>query len=235
MDKICAICGEPITDNQQYHQDTANNYYHDDCVADSDDFFICPDCNTVYPTDDEVAINDGDYFVCQTCAESYYIQCDDCGRYFSTDNIINVEDDRYCQDCLDSQIDCGNIDTCGCCGDYFYTENMHWNDYDGCYYCYNCRDDDDDLIRSYHDNPSLVMFPDTNEPHFGIELEVDGGDSPDDLATALRDILTNHAYFMHDGSLDNGVEIITQPHTLDGFYKLPWDEDLDTCKDRNFK
>ena len=79
------------------------------------------------------------------------------------------------------------------------------------------------------------MFPDTNEPHFGIELEVDNRDSPDDLASTLRDILTNHAYFMHDGSLDNGVEIITQPHTLDEFYKLPWDKVLDTCKDRNFR
>ena len=234
MDKICAICGEPITDNQLYHRDKYGDYYHDDCVADSDDFFICPDCSTVYPADDEVAIDGGEFFVCQTCAERYYIQCDDCGRYFSSNNIIKVEDDRYCQGCLDSQIDRGNIDTCGNCGDYFYTENMHWSDYDDCYYCYNCRDDDD-LIRSYHDNPSLVMFPDTNEPHFGIELEVDNGDSPNDLATALRDILTNHAYFMHDGSLDNGVEIITQPHTLDEFYKLPWDKVLDTCKDRNFR
>ena len=235
MDKICAICGEPITDDQQYHQDNDGNYYHDDCVADSDDFFICSDCNTVYPIDDEVAIDGGEFFVCQTCADNYYIRCDDCGQYFSSDNIIKVEDDRYCQGCLDNQIDRGNIDTCANCGDYFYTENMHYDEYNDCYYCYNCRDDDDDLIRDYHDNPSLVMFPDTNEPHFGIELEVDGGDSPNDLATALRDILTNHAYFMHDGSLDNGVEIITQPHTLDEFYKLPWDKVLDTCKDMNFK
>ena len=234
MDKFCAICGEPITDDQLYHQDNDGNYYHDDCIADSDDFFICPDCDTVYPIDDEVAINGGDYFVCITCAESNYTKCYDCGNYFSSNNITRVEDDYYCQDCLDNQIDRGNIDTCGDCGDYFYTENMHWSDYDECYYCYNCRDDDE-LIRSYHDNPSLVMFPPTNEPHFGIELEVDNGDSPNDLASSLRDILTNHAYFMHDGSLDNGVEIIAQPHTLDEFYKLPWDKILTVCKDKGFR
>lgn len=234
MDKICAICGEPIRDNQQYHQDTAGNYYHDDCVADDDDFFICPDCDTVYPWDDAFAINDGDYYVCQNCAESGYTQCCECGQYFSASNLISVEDDYYCQDCFDNEINRGNIDICGDCGDYFYTDNMHYNDYDECYYCYNCRDDDD-LIRSYHDNPSLVMFPATDEPHFGIELEVDDGDSPNDLASNLRDILTNHAYFMHDGSLDNGVEIITQPHTPDEFYKLPWDKVLNTCKDRGFR
>lgn len=235
MDKICAICGKPILDDQNYHVDSDGNYYHDDCVADSDDFFICPDCDTVYPLDDEIEINDGDYYVCQNCAESGYTQCHECGHYFSASNLTSVEDDYYCYDCLDREIDRGNIDTCGDCGDYFYTDNMNYNIYDECYYCYNCRDDDDDLIRSYHDNPTLVMFPATDEPHFGIELEVDDGDSPNDLASNLRDILTNHAYFMHDGSLDNGVEIITQPHTPDEFYKLPWDKILTVCKDNGFR
>mgnify|MGYP002711425060 CR=1 FL=1 len=33
MDKICAICGKPILDDQNYHQDSDGNYYHDDCVV----------------------------------------------------------------------------------------------------------------------------------------------------------------------------------------------------------
>ena len=82
------------------------------------------------------------------------------------------------------------------------------------------------------------MFPATNEPHFGIELEVDDGDDCDDcdnLVNTLNDFLLDHAYYMHDGSLDCGVEIITQPHTLDEFYKLPWDKILTVCKNKGFR
>lgn len=234
MDKICAICGKPIRDNQQYHQDNADNYYHDDCVADSDDYFICPDCDTVYPIDEAIGVDDSEFFVCTSCAEDNYIQCYECGHYFSIENITRVEDDYYCSNCLDNEIDRGDINTCADCGDYFYTNNMHYSDYDECYYCYNCRDDDD-IIRSYHNNPTLVMFPPTTEPHFGIELEVDGGDDCNNLANTLKDKLSNHAYYMHDGSLDCGVEIITQPHTPEEFYKLPWEDVLTTCKDNGFR
>lgn len=231
--KICAICGKPIKKSEFYHTDVEGNYYHADCVNDSDDFFICPDCDKVFPIDEAVDIDNGDFLVCSDCAENNYTLCIDCGQYFSEDYITDVEGDYYCQGCLDRQIDRGNINTCGDCGLYFYTEDMHWDDYDGCYYCYNCRDDD--LILSYHDNPPLKMFPLTDEPHFGIELEVDNGDNPADLATSLEDLLGDHAYYMHDGSLNNGVEIITQPHTPEEFYKLPWDKVLTMCKDKDFR
>ncbi len=233
MDKICAICGEPITDNQPAHQDNEGNYYHDECIQDSDDFFICPECDTVYSFDDSVEV-DNEFFVCMNCAEQYYNRCDDCGGYFTSDNLIHVEDDLLCANCFDRALDRGNIDICADCGEYHYTDNMHYDEYDGCYYCHNCRDDDS-LIRSYHDNPALKMFPPTDEPHFGIELEVDEGDDPTDLAKTLQGILGNHAYYMHDGSLDCGVEIITQPHTPEEFYKMPWDKVLTTCLDNGFK
>lgn len=233
--KICAICGKPIKNSESYHTDVDGNYYHDDCVNDSDDFFICSDCDTVFPMDEAVGIDNGDLLVCSDCAENNYTCCTDCGQYFSEEYITNVEDDPYCNSCLDNEIDRGNIDVCGNCGRYFYTENLNYDEYDECYYCNECRNEDDYIIRNYHDNPPLKMFPLTDEPHFGIELEVDNGDNPTDLATSLADLLGDHAYYMHDGSLNNGVEIITQPHTPEEFYKLPWDKVLTMCKDNNFR
>lgn len=239
MNEICKICGKPIKDIESYHQDNEGNYYHDDCLDDSDDFFVCPDCDTVFPMDEAVGIDDGDFFVCSDCAENNYIQCGQCCCYFSEDYITDVEGDSYCRDCLDNEIDRGNIEICGDCGRYFYIDNLYYVDFDDCYYCNECcdecRDENVDIIRDYHNNPPRIMFPCTDEPHFGIELEVDDGDNPNDLATALKDLLGNHTYYMHDGSLNNGVEIITQPHTPEEFYKLPWDKVLTMCKDKDFR
>lgn len=235
MDEICKICGKPIKDFESYHQDNDGNCYHDDCLDDSDDFFVCPDCDTVFPMDEAVEIDDGDVLVCSDCAKNNYICCVDCDHYFSEDYITYVEGDAYCRGCLDNQIDGGDIDICGDCGRYFYTNNLHYDECDDCYYCNECRDEDDYIIRSYHDNPPLKMFPCTYEPHFGIELEVDDGDNPTGLAKDLQDLLGDHAYYMHDGSLNNGVEIITQPHTPEEFYKLPWDKILTMCKDKDFR
>jgi hypothetical protein len=68
----------------------------------------------------------------------------------------------------------------------------------------------------------------------GIELEIDRKDedkeSQRNLISALTSIASNHIFFEHDGSLNYGFEIITQPHTLDEFNKIEWDKILAACR-----
>ena len=40
---------------------------------------------------------------------------------------------------------------------------------------------------------------------------------------------------MHDGSIGDGVEIITQPHTMDEFLKLPWRDILKRIRDHGYR
>jgi hypothetical protein len=70
-------------------------------------------------------------------------------------------------------------------------------------------------IEDYDFEPHIEFFGDSSLPHFGVELEVDkGGDDPD-LSIIEKVLGVDFAYYMRDGSLDDGFEIATMPATLD--------------------
>lgn len=106
-----------------------------------------------------------------------------------------------------------------------------------------CYEDSDDLReRAYCDpcfarlSPAGVIHPYSHKPapifygdgprFFGVELEVDcGGESPENagelLAVGNQD--AEHIYIKHDGSLQNGFEIVTHPMSLDyHLHRMPW-------------
>lgn len=50
--------------------------------------------------------------------------CEECGEL--KENIVKVEDDKYCPECLEKAIDNGDISSCDECGEYFYEGNVIW-------------------------------------------------------------------------------------------------------------
>ena len=74
----------------------------------------------------------------------------------------------------------------------------------------------------------------TGKRYFGVELEVDEGGESDSNAERVLDIANSGReliYCKHDGSLNDGFEIVTHPMTLD-FHEnnMPWAEIMEEAK-----
>lgn len=87
--------------------------------------------------------------------------------------------------------------------------------------CETCRERN--FVTPYHRYAPDIKFYknkyDRNNLFFGFELEVDKGGESNVYASAAKNIVNNVAgkhylYCSHDGSLENGFEIISQPATL---------------------
>lgn len=105
-------------------------------------------------------------------------------------------------------------------------------------------------VRDYHDQPALYYYSDKfkKEPltssvkAFGVELEISGGTRqsvPSGYAENCRKLMKrgNAAlFFMHDGSVGNGFEIITQPCSFEYVTKKSfWDNVSKTAAQFNYK
>lgn len=102
---------------------------------------------------------------------------------------------------------------------------------DGYDYCSECYHDEVDKSRSIHDygyKPEPVFYGDSKR-YFGIELEIDGAGKDSDNADELLAIANRgkeHIYIKGDGSLDDGMELVTHPMSLDYHKNYQWEEIL---------
>ena len=209
---------------------------HRDCSSLSTRTVRCEDCDTVYAT----ARNSQWNTPVDTDAFSIVIQiegkcrCSNCAHQFYEDNGGQH-----------------NYRSCNSCDDIFHMDNGHW--YDGSIYCqgcydnyyyvcddcgreswdgdgHHCRSDDDDdddesnTIHSYSYRPSPYFFG-TGQYHLGFELEVEArSNSRYEGAELAQQELGAHAYMKDDGSLNDGFEIVTHPHTLSDYQTaFNWD------------
>ena len=151
-------------------------------------------------------------------------QCEDCDGYDNHDEMIYIEGS-------------GEITVCQCCcdGDYRYSEedgmyyhNDDYPDYEDDYEdeCnYGKYSYDADVVRIMKNsgyssrwiNEGLRMpSDDKDEMLLGLEAEWEIRDE-DDMSDLIEDMHTQmrgFAIVKHDGSLDNGGEIVTIPATL---------------------
>ena len=243
------------------------NYIIDDCdvLQDSEDednsvyvlkdcVHICPDCGRKYYYTNKY---NNKCFHCHCITEdtkevirkkdAYYYEekdkyfkekpnikkCPCCGHNFTEEghtymkNTVNI---TICNDCnqeLDERLN---------------YEEHHYNGIVG-------------IISSYHKNDTkqhmyglLENQSDTDFKGFGFELEVDKS-IVNGYYKSLYNNIVAHAiidntglekdevFFETDGSLDNGFEIISQPHTIDAFYEKTdsWKMMLDILSDATFK
>ena len=81
--KVCENCGRIIGEGEDYIIDGYDRIICEDCRQ---NMYYCEDCDNYYDEGDMVAIFDryGDIvqFVCTGCAETYYNQCPECGRWY---------------------------------------------------------------------------------------------------------------------------------------------------------
>lgn len=148
--------------------------------------------------------------------------CDSCETYAYYSNSRGWNGDVYCQPCYDEY-----IYYCEDCN-----ENYHINRGHDCSY-----DDDDDNnspIHNYSYKPAPEFFG-QGKYYLGFELEVESrNESRYDGAAIAESILGHHAYMKDDGSLNDGFEIVTHPHTLEAYENFKW-EILSALKSRGYR
>ena len=149
-------------------------------------------------------------------------RCNYCGEYYA-DGEIDVHifnGQRYCQSCAPQCYDCGAPAT--------HIEQGTGRTY--CRHCYENRMNTDN-IKTYNFKPQFIKRGESDENRFfGLEIEIDGGGESDTNWRTLRQEFPHEfVYAMHDGSLDNGFEIATQPATLDYLAQIDWESFRKAC------
>lgn len=231
----CANCGAlTLIDEGIIPNDAWDRLYCRDCAADCLEFCDC--CEEYYAYTDyfrDAHVGRHTERWCESCINVDAFYCEDCGEWYSN-SYHDAHEVRghglVCDDCLDGYYYC---EDCG----YYYPEDEFDEDADRCNDCAGRA-----VICSYHHGPSLQFFGKTKPSWngkwrgMGVELEVDSGNSRYEAAKAVQNIGGERLHIERDGSLtDAGFEIVTQPHTLDEFWKIDWKEIMRTLKAFNYR
>ena len=146
---------------------------------------------------------------CQPCAEvefdshggaSEFGYCNSCDTNVIADSMRYYDGEDYCVSCYDD-----NVYECDNCGESRWSGDDH-----------DC-EEDDALIHDHSYRPSPFFFG-TGKYHFGFELEVESrGRGRYDGASMVQDAMGGRVYLKEDGSLNDGFEIVTHPHTLEKY------------------
>jgi len=196
------------------HVVACSNSYHNGSLAEAlgKDIDVCSFCGRYVISDWVRTDFSGASFLCYDCIDTSTV-CDGCGDRIHLYDVFvdNSTDETLCESCYDSR--------------------SHGSDdeYD--------EDDEDceEYIKNYNYKPSPIFYSDedndskfhkdsmsTKQPYFGVELEVDQTSSrrariePTDMAKKLMEEIeefNDRFYIKYDGSLNNGLEIVSHPHT----------------------
>lgn len=181
----------------------------------------CAICNEEFDSTDLTEF-DGE-MLCPDCLNHETLVCSRCGeRMWNSDN-DGDSNTPLCSACYDY-----HYTTCEDCGRILCLDDAYYDDEDSDVpYCYTChqRRQADIHIHDYSYKPDPIFYG-AGIRFFGVELEIDEAGKDSKNAECIENIAnasTELIYIKSDGSLDEGMEIVTHPMTLD-FHKhqMPW-------------
>lgn len=237
--KACEECGAA---NEELFELPDGRLVCEDCMHDLD-YERCPDCGEIVSSSDTHEVNPGYFdatYVCEDCL-SDYTQCENCGDYFSSAHMCTDDSDniQLCYSCRDSYTRCEHCDA--------LVPNDEIREWDDEYLCESCYAEistatPEATLHNHSFKPTPIFHTRQGtqddppaELTFGVELEVDKGNSRNRCVTALCNT-TDVIYCKYDGSLDEGIEIVTYPCTLDyHMYELRWKELCRVAKSYGFR
>lgn len=193
---------------------------------------ICTICCQTHPSENLTDFRG--HLLCPTCLEAQTLVCRSCGERIWRNENAGTTDIPLCQSCYEE-----DYTTCDDCGrlisldDAFYYEGScrcpecdHWAHHSHC-------------IEEYSYKP-IPNFCGDGLRYFGVELEVDRGGEDEGNAEELLSIANaegqDRLYIKHDGSLNDGFELVTHPMTLDyHLSKMPWADLLKTAREQGYR
>lgn len=223
---LCEACNEPEVTTEPstcfvegLWDDLESAIVHIRCT------WKCDDCDKRYLSNDR---SDSEHSLaypeslegsdrCPTCVEIYvadnggqsnFFTCDNCDERHTRDSLRVWGSRDICDYCYDN-----NVNECDDCGTAYWYGRNHDCDYD----IDDDREESNGVIHNHGYRPSFEFFGSGNY-HLGFELEIESrNQSRHDGAQFVQDVLGGHAYIKEDGSLTDGFEIVTHPHTLNEY------------------
>ncbi len=180
-----------------------------------ENYMYCEHSNQFIPNEDY----DFDLMVSEEYRDRYFYRCESCGDYQeTTDNMVCDHNTTLCMPCYENNY--FTCDSCDCiCSQDSYGSDGH---------CESCASENKLCPSDYRFNELLdykhpidwsktYKLAHENTTFLGIELETEAKEDneQDDIIAIAKKHLNGKAICMYDGSLTNGVEIITSPMTLD--------------------
>ena len=164
---------------------------------------ICAYCGEVIE-DEYDSVYVGDEIYCRDCIDEHFTTCDCCDEYVFEEDDYGNDGICLCRDCYRS-----HYDTCHNCNSLIHEDDFHW--YDDHIYCASCYDEVCGAIEDYSYKPEPVFYG-KDSMFLGVELEIDEGGKDNCNAERIKDIANirkEHIYIKSDGSLDDGMEIVS--------------------------
>ena len=195
---------------------------------------VCDVCGREYPQSELMSFRD--LILCGECLRTETTVCSCCGERIWTDDNEGDGDTPLCGRCYER-----SYTTCTDCGRTIHQDDAYYIDEVSgearCYSCF-CSQSRERVIHDYYYKPEPFFYGE-GKRHFGVELEIDGAGESNANAAKLVEV-ANHdrelVYIKHDGSLDDGMEIVTHPMSLDfHFNQMPWAALLDKAKAMGYR
>lgn len=177
--------------------------------------FTCDCCGERFPAEQRTEFNGQS--LCRFCLDSETVVCNTCGERLWNDSNAGDEDIPLCQPFYDR-----NYTNCVRCGALLHMDDAHYSEDDPgeeeplCHDC-NSRSVVQRGIQDYYYKPAPIFYG-KGSRYMGVELEIEDGGESSSNAKELLSIANRsyeHIYCKHDGSLEEGFEIVTHPMTLD--------------------
>lgn len=178
---------------------------------------ICSSCGTVLA---EVNFL-GDQPLCDSCYQEQSLFCVCCGERIHPDQNAGDDDTPLCRECREQYyVVCEN------CGRLIEESHVYYHESDEalCSDCYQ-KKQEQSIIHDYYYKPEPIFYGEDSR-YFGVELEIDEGGESSANAGKIVEIANGtdeRVYCKHDGSLNDGFEIVTHPMTLSYHMEvMPW-------------
>lgn len=170
----------------------------------------CSHCGEVL-TEETMREFDGE-IMCEHCLDELTTICECCNERILRDN---AESDGYttlCYNCYDNF-----YHYCCECGRLVHQSDVYYEDGSDEPYCETCYDKlDNNAIKTYDYKPEPIFYG-SGDLFYGVELEIDRGGEIASNAEKLLEIANSnseHLYCKHDGSIDDGFEMVSHPASL---------------------
>ena len=172
---------------------------------------ICCECGAHLTEESEYVFEDK--VMCADCFHSLTTVCENCGDRIWNDDAEGDDHITLCYRCYEN-----HYTTCDRCGRIIHQDYANYDDDDDMPYCDTCFEKlNKKFIHSYNHKPSPIFHGEGNL-FMGVELEIDGGGEIGEYAKEIMSLVNiedDHLYCKHDGSLNEGFEIVSHPMTLD--------------------
>ena len=151
--------------------------------------------------------------MCESCLDEKTVLCDNCQERIWREDAEGDSNYVLCHHCYEY-----SYTTCEDCGRLIHNEDALYEDGEDYPYCRDCFEKlNNDAIKNYSYKPEPIFYGSGNL-FYGVELEIDKGGEEHSNAQNLLDIANKNEeriYCKHDGSINDGFEMVSHPMTLD--------------------